>query len=372
MEPSNAAVNARLARDPALQRRVTVQLEAHPANRPAGEPSDRQPETASNKKVTSADILEALHRATGLPIVADYYTRLYDPGAVSLRNQPLFEALNQLADKMRLRWNREATGGPGGWLQFRSTTFYYDRLKEVPNRQLNRWVASRSKHGFLTLDDLIEIAQLSDAQLDAADMAEGARDYWGLVEWDLVCSLTGGLVRPHLRALAQFTPAQRQEMLSPGGLAFARMSLAQQQKFIGFALQFGSTPLQSLDELAGATLRVKYTQPGSFEWRPPGPWWLRYVVPLEPGKRVPLPPIREKTREAALASLRRVDSQIREAILQACRRADPRADPSSWDEADQIVPTTRELAIIYTPDSTNKRPLRVSLATDGNATSLTW
>ena len=96
------------------------------------------------------------------------------------------------------------------------------------------------------------------------------------------------------------------------------------------------------------------------------------MVPLEPGKRVPLPPIQEKTREAALASLRRVDSQIREAILQACRRADPRSDPSSWDEAAQIVPTTRELAIIYTPDSTNKRPLRVSVATDGNATSLTW
>jgi RNA polymerase sigma-70 factor, ECF subfamily len=372
MEPNNSVVNARLARDPALQLGVTVRPEAHPANRPAGEPGDLQPETASDKKVTSADVLEALHRATGLPIVADYYTRLYDARAVSLRNRPLFEALNQLADKMRLRWNREATGSPGGWLQFRSTTFYYDRLKEVPNRQLNRWVASRSKHGFLTLDDLIEIAQLSDVQLDAADMAEGARDYWGLLEWDLVGSLTGGLIRPQLRALAEFTPAQRQEMLSPGGLAFARMSLAQQQKFIGFALQFGSTPLQSLDELAGATLRVKYTQPGSFEWRPPGPWWLRYVVPLEPGKRVPLPPIREKSREAALASLRRVDSHIREAILQACRRADPRADPSSWDEAAQIVPTTRELAIIYTPDSTNKRPLRVSLATDGNATSLTW
>jgi hypothetical protein len=258
------------------------------------------------------------------------------------------------------------------WLQFRSTSFYYDRLKEVPNRQLTRWVASRSAHGSLTLDDLIEIAQLSDAQLDGADMAEGAREYWGLAEWDLVRSQPGALVRPHLRALAGFTAAQRQEMLSPVGLPFARMSLAQQQKFIAFALEFDSTPLQSLDELAGATLQVKYTQPGSFEWRPPGPWWLRYVVPLERGKRVPLPLVRERAREATLASMRRIDPQIREAIREACRRADPRADVTSLDEAAQIVPTGRELAIIYMPDNTNKRNIRVVWGIGGNSVTTTW
>jgi RNA polymerase sigma-70 factor (ECF subfamily) len=372
LEPNNAVVNARLARDPALQPRVSIQPTAHSSDRPVGKNSGPQAGAAPDKKVTSADVLEALHRATGVPIVADYYTRLYDPKAASLRDQPLFEALNQLADRMRLRWNREATDSGGVWLQFRSTSFYYDRLKEVPNRQLTRWVASRSEHGSLTLDDLIDVAQLSDAQLDGADMADGAREYWGLAEWDLVRSLPGALVRPHLRALAEFTSAQRQEMLSPVGLSFARMSLAQQQKFIAFALEFENTPLQSLDELAGATLRVKYTQPGSFEWRPPGPWWLRYVVPLERGKRVPLPPVRERTREAALASLRRVDPQIQEGIRQACRRADPRTDTASLDEATQIVPTTLELAIIYMPDSTNKRNVRVVWGIGGNSVISTW
>src|SRR5207247_1238721 len=258
----------------------------------------------------------ALHRVSGLPIVADYYTRLYDPAAVSLHNQPLLEALNRVSDAMRMRWHKEA----GAWLQFRSTSFYYDRLKEVPNRLLMRWVASRRQHGYLTLEDLVEIAQLSDTQLDAADMAEGAKEYWGLKEWDLVRSNPrGAAIRQHLRALAGFTPAQRQEMLTPAGLSFARMSLAQQQQFMAAALEFGS-PLQSLDELAGATLRVNYTQPGWFEWRPPGNWWWRYVVALERGKRVPLPRIRERTREAALQALRRVDPQIRDAILQALHR----------------------------------------------------
>ena len=51
-----------------------------------------------------------------------------------MRNQPLFEALNQLSDTMRLRWHKD-----GPWLQFRSTSFYDDRIKEVPNRLLVRW-----------------------------------------------------------------------------------------------------------------------------------------------------------------------------------------------------------------------------------------
>jgi pimeloyl-ACP methyl ester carboxylesterase len=72
-----------------------------------------------------------------------------------------------------------------GWLQFRSTSFFDDRTKEVPNRLLERGAASRQKHGALTLDDLLEIAQLPDAKLDGAEMAEGARECWGLREWDV-------------------------------------------------------------------------------------------------------------------------------------------------------------------------------------------
>ena len=82
-------------------------------------------------RTTTADVLEALHHATGMPIVADFYTRLYKPEAVSVQDRPLFDALNHLADTMRLRWHKE-----GSWLQFRSTSFYDDRLKEVPNRLL--------------------------------------------------------------------------------------------------------------------------------------------------------------------------------------------------------------------------------------------
>jgi len=295
--------------------------------------------------VNSADVLEALHQATGLPIIADYYTRLYRAQDVSAHDQPLFALLNHLSDAMRLRWNQEAGSAPppaspgtrragpadraaagtreaGGWLQFRSASFYNDRLKEVPNRLLSRWAAGYPakaggrEHGGLTLDELLEIAQLSDAQLDAADMAEGARDCWGLVEWDVA---RGRFQRPHLRFLAQLAPAQRQEALSAAGLAFSRMSLAQQQQFLTLRDQ---PRVQSLEELAGATLRVGYTQPGGFQWDVP-----EDELALPGRGALGVSPVHEPTRAMA---------------LQAARRIDPGVDPA------QIVPTELELTVVYT------------------------
>jgi hypothetical protein len=157
LKPNNAAANARLAGDPALRDRVALHPQPSCPGRQStgqsGEAEDRGENRAVEQKFTTADVLEALHRATGLPIVADFYTRLYQPEDVSAENQPLFDALNQLADTMGLRWNKE-----GGWLQFRSTSFYDDRLKEVPNRLLARWTAARQKQGALSIDDLSEIA----------------------------------------------------------------------------------------------------------------------------------------------------------------------------------------------------------------------
>jgi hypothetical protein len=295
-----------------------------------------------------------------MPIVADYYTRLFPADTAAVQAMPLFEALNHLTDATRLRWNKE-----GDWPQFRSASFFNDRLKEVPNRLLTRWAASRRQHGALTLDDLVEIAQLPDAQLDADDMAEGAKECFGLLEW---YQGRKRLLRPHLRYLSGFTPAQRHEAMSSTGLAFARMSLDQQQGFIARALLPGAEPLQSVDELAGAALRVEYSLPGQFEWRVPGPSWLQWVAPLQPGRqgrRVLRPVVREPTWGAALQQLRRVDPQLREAVLQAAGRADPRiAQAPPGDEA-QIAPTQRSLAIIYIPGASNARPLHI-ITDDGN------
>ena len=80
--------------------------------------------------------------------------------------------------------------------------------------------------------------------------------------------------------------------------------------------------------------------------------YTRWVVPLESGpqrQRVLRPPVCERTLEAALQALRRVDPQIREALFQAMGRSDPRLAATPRDDEAQIFPTTLSLAIVYIP-----------------------
>jgi hypothetical protein len=168
------------------------------------------------------------------------------------RDVTLFDALGRLSDTMRLRWSKD-----GDWLRFRSTGFFHDRLKEVPNRLLARWAESRRIHKTLRLDDLLEIAQLPDTQLQSQHMAEGARSLFGLVEWDLVRS--GNLLH-HWRYLAALSPAQRRAALSEEGVSFARLSLPQQQTFVALNLGRQAEHVQ-LEHFARATLQVEFKQP---------------------------------------------------------------------------------------------------------------
>jgi RNA polymerase sigma-70 factor (ECF subfamily) len=344
LQPDNRAVNLRFAGDALLRPRVTVQPQPSCRAAPASEESER---SDPDPKVTSADVLESLHRATTLPIVADYYTCLYRPGDVTVRNLPLFEALNQLADTMRLRWRKEAEGS---WLQFRSVSFYDDRLKEVPNRLLSQWAAARRQRGSLSLDEVVEIAQLSDAQLDAREMAEGARECFGLAEWELARSPS---LRPHLRYLATFTPEQRRRAASPEGLPFPRMSLAQQQQFLAFYKH----DIPSLELLQGASLRVDYSQPGGFQWaNPENPWTpTRWVVIVEPGlegRWVPRPLLRGRTRQEVMEAVRRLDSTIRQRAEHA-GGARPKQEPDPTPLEAQIFPTKLSLTFLYFPSASN-------------------
>jgi hypothetical protein len=112
--PENAQTNARLRTHPALRGRgaVTPRPAASRVPPASPEPAEATPAaggetTPPARKVTSADVLEAIHRATGLPVVGDFYTRLYPEDQVSVRDVSLFEALCRAADAMRYRWSLE-------------------------------------------------------------------------------------------------------------------------------------------------------------------------------------------------------------------------------------------------------------------------
>jgi hypothetical protein len=329
--PENARQNARWSRDPALRARVPITPEASHRT-PAAD--DAPSGSTSEKKVTSADVLEALHRASGLPIVADYYTRLYPASQVSVRDATLFDALNRLSDRMRLRWRWEKTNG--NWLQFRSVSYYHDRLKEVPNRLLNRWSGVRRQRGHLPLDHLCEIAQLTEVQLKSEIVAEGVRELFDLPEWDLA---RRGF-QEHLRFLAKLTPEQRRTTRSDAGLPFGQLTMGQQQQFVAHL----GERIQSLEQASQMTIRVEYLQPGEFQWMQPG------MSEFGPGRSWPANMFRRPT----------VRGRTREEVLEAARRIDPMMDPA------QIRPTEYWLAIIYggvQPESGR----RFELGRSGNA-----
>ena len=271
--PRNAEANAHLAGDAGLRRPATIEPRAADKgisgdNEGGGAGSRPAATAAGRRRVTTAEVLEAVHRATGRDVIGDYYTRLHDPEAATVTGaaaMTTFDALNRIADGLHLRWNRD-----GGWLTFRSAGFFNDRLKEVPNHLLTRWAAGRRRHGGASpLGDLAEMARLTDAQLDSSGMAEGAETLFGLKEWGLVRDQT---LRPHWRFLAGFPRTQQEAASSDRGLAFERMPLAQQQQFV--ALTFGQRPAAeppSLADLGGSRVRVDYSPPDSRRTPPETP-----------------------------------------------------------------------------------------------------
>lgn len=247
-DTKNAVVNARMADDPAFQGRVDIKPVAS-CKYDRGEYANFT-STDSGPKVTIADVLEKVYKETGKDIIADHFTRLYAPDAVTAKDMRLYAALNHLCDTMKLRWSQEE-----GWIRARSLTFFHDRLKEIPDRLLEKWSASRRKNGMVTLDDLVEIGQLSDAQLDSEPINVGAMACYDLKEWGFGAMKE---IRGHWRFLGRLSAASRQAAFSEKGLAYATLPLSQRQQMVVLAFgQYIDRIQPGYDDLNGATLRVR-------------------------------------------------------------------------------------------------------------------
>ena len=134
----------------------------------------------------------------------------------------------------------------------------------------------------LTPNDLVEMAQLSDAQIESVDMADGAWAIYGLSEWDW---MRQKMARAQWRLLAEFAPTQLAAVAGPKGIPFEQMTLAQQQGCISLLTEYqkqtGGAPPR-LEDFTGATLRVIFPKPELLQdvpiGRPFSPWnyWPRF------------------------------------------------------------------------------------------------
>jgi hypothetical protein len=90
---------------------------------------------------------------------------------------------------------------------------------------------------------------------------------------------------------------------------------------------------------------------------------FRWVLPEEPGpqgQRVLRAPVRERTREAALAAARRAEPQVRQALVMLARSQQlPEKEVDRSLQEAEVVLTRLYLTIVYIPGASNKHPLHV-------------
>lgn len=257
--------------------------------------------------LTSADVWEEVHRKTGLPIVADFYSRLYPRPALTIEKKSVFEALCKTGDELGARWKRD-----GEYLLCRSTSFFWDKQKEVPNRLLERWTHDATEQGGLPFADLVEMASLSDQQLDSKRVADLVSHCWDLKEWNLMDTPMGYYAaRPWLRLLAELPVSYRERARSEEGLALGQIPPAHQQeaaKILGNRL--GGNPAEGLQFLFGSRLRVSYAPSAWFSYVPAlGPTLNREQAGL-------LPLISAPVRKEALSAAQRVTPGVSEADVE--------------------------------------------------------
>jgi hypothetical protein len=240
--------------------------------------------------VTTADAWEEVHRATGMPVVADFYTHLYPVPPVTFEKKKLFDALCGLGDAMGLRWKKE-----GDFLVARSTAFFWEKLKEVPNRTLARWQAARAATGALPLEEVLEIASLPDQQLDSATVGKGIEHCWGIGEWSLFgMGVRHGGPWPQdrricARLLTLLSPEQLRRAFQPEGLPFSALGEAQQREFV-----------RRIPMVMGTTTHAAYVPASWYVWAPALPAGTRYEVYSQ------FPVVADRSAEGALAAARGV------------------------------------------------------------------
>jgi hypothetical protein len=311
--PDNATANAALRRRPPFDQIISLcpepscpEQKRAQAGGKAPRSDARPPVRQLRPHVFSADVWESVHRETGLPIVADYYTRTYPLDQTTVTKRPLFDALCSVGDTLGVRWSQDSE-----YLLCRSTSYFWDKLKEVSNRYLQRWAQSRDANGGLPLADLLEMATMPDQQLDANRQTQAIEHCWGLPEWRMVSRLTsrgtdGTGARERARFLSTLGPEQLRRSLGPGGLPFKALTPAQQQG----AMQLQYDILDHLERQTGRALSIgpdwftdaeiyaEYAPAGWYIWTPP---WF----PPDGNPPVPVAAAAGKTAEEALAAARR-------------------------------------------------------------------
>src|SRR5260370_39812498 len=106
----------------------------------------------------------------------------------------VFDVLCSIGDALGVRWKKD-----GDFITGRSTSYFWDKVKEVPNRYLQRWIHVRDTNGGLSLADMLEMASLPDEELDSRLVGEAIGHCWGLPGWGSLSGDQSRMIRRDAR-----------------------------------------------------------------------------------------------------------------------------------------------------------------------------
>ncbi len=189
------------------------------------------PGGAAAGTVRVSEVVEKLHRATGLEVLGDSFVRARVRTGMLGGKKRVVEVLDAIARSGRYMWRKDA-----GLLSLRSREWFRDRPASVPARIVTPWKQKVAAQGAPTLDDLADLAvNLTDPQL------QGMEQYWGLYLEGADIPAPGiasslYTQRHHLRFWGALNQGQRQAAHRGEILAAARMLAPQRRAFaVAFA-----------------------------------------------------------------------------------------------------------------------------------------
>jgi len=136
--------------------------------------------------VTFDQVIRKIAEECDINIIGDFFSE--QPIPAPKIGKPIQQNLEQALETVAQHYGRRWKTVEDCFL-WRKKTWWLDEAAETPNSMLQRWQESVKERGGLSLDDVAEVAQLSDYQL--------ARLVWNLPQ---AIFLREGVVAPFLRA----------------------------------------------------------------------------------------------------------------------------------------------------------------------------
>ena len=129
---------------------------------------------------------------------------------------------------LRFRWeDKEAVTVENGWLVLRNVSAFLHRLEEPPPRLVRKWRESEARYGVVTIDDLLEIAELPKWQYDTVMPTGGSS---GILE------STGGMAmwgdpKTVFQFIAGLEPKRRKAFLAGERIPLSAMTSQEQAAY---------------------------------------------------------------------------------------------------------------------------------------------